>query len=180
MRKILAVLLITLITLAIAQNESATEPTQPSEPNREGTIFEFLSMHEQYTTFINLLEENGLAARLQEGGSYTVLGLSNDALSNTDPAVVNRLASDEEFRLQVLENHIIDGEYDLKALEEAAEGTVRSINGEVFDIGVTAGGLLINGVGFVSTRIDDRFSNGIVNAVERVVLPSSLLSEFSE
>lgn len=180
MRKLLPILISILITVAFAQNESTPQQALPAEPNRDGSIFGFLSSHEQYTTFVELLEENGLAEHLQGTGAYTVLAVSNDALSATDAAIIDRLASDEQFRLAVLENHIIEGEYDLNALQDAAEGTVLSMNGETYDIRVSAVGLLINDVGFVSTRVDDKFSNGIVNAVERVVLPSSLLSEYSE
>lgn len=180
MRKLLLLLLVSLVAFAIAQSESTPKQVVPDEPNLDGTIFDFLSTHEQYTTFTKLLEENGLTARLQEAGSYTVLAISNDAFNSTDPILIDRLADDEEFRLAVLENHIIEGEYDLNALQEAAEGTVININGETYDIGVTGGGLLINDVGFVATRIDDKFTNGVVNAVERLVLPTSLMSEFAE
>jgi hypothetical protein len=43
---------------------------------------------------------------------------------------------------------------------------------------VTASGLRVNDVGFVSTRVNDLFVNGVINAVDRVVLPFSLIDQF--
>lgn len=152
--------------------------TQLRIPRGELNIFEFLSEHTQYTTYISWLEDTGLAERLQQPGPYTVFALSNDAITNSPQAIVDRINSDPNFKLQIMETSIALGEYDLNDLQNADEGAIMSLQGEPYSIHITATGLRINGERFVSTRLDDLFTNGIVNAVEHILLPVSLQSEF--
>lgn len=185
MRKllILAVLLMLSISASAQVETPPVEvvPVQPLPGNvlpRDLSIFEFLNRHVEYTTFVSWLEETGLAARLQEPGPYTVFALSNDAINSTPQAIIDRIVSDPEFKTAVMETHITLGEYDLNDLENAAEGAISSLQGEPYSIHVTATGLRINDVRFVSTRLDDLYANGIINAVQRVILPVSLLNDF--
>jgi uncharacterized surface protein with fasciclin (FAS1) repeats len=173
-RLLLLSLLLMFALPAVAQD--AAPPAQPAGAERG--VFQFLSERDEYRTFSDLLENAGLAEMLQGAGSYTVLAVSDAALNNTPQAIIDRMNSDPDFLRQVLETHIIEGEYSLNELQDAPEGSVTSIGGEPYEIDVTAAGLRINGVGFVATRIDDVFSNGVINAVERVVLPVSLMDEF--
>lgn len=147
-------------------------------PRGETNIFQFLAEHTEYTTYVSWLEETGLATRLQEPGPYTVFALSNDAITSSPQAIVDRIVADPDFKTAIMETSIALGEYDLNDLENAAEGAIMSLQGEPYSIHITATGLRINDEGFVSTRLDDLFSNGIVNAVERVLLPVSLMDEF--
>lgn len=147
-------------------------------PRGEQNIFEFLNSRTEYTTYVSWLEDTGLAERLQEPGPYTVFALSNDAIDNTSQAVIDRINADPDFKTQIMETSIALGEYDLNDLENADEGAISSLEGEPYSIRITASGLRINDVRFVSTRLDDLYTNGIINAVERVILPASLMSEF--
>lgn len=190
MRKLLILAALLMFSINVSAQEQTPPAASPAPPGQEATpaqqapltaemsIFEFLAGHTEYTTFVAWLEDAGLAARLQEPGPYTVFALSNDAIDSTPQAIVDRMTADSEFRTAVLEAHIAQGQYDMNELENAADGAVLSLAGESYNIAVTATGLRINDIRFVSTRVNDLYTNGVINAVQRVILPLSLMDEF--
>lgn len=249
MVRALAILLTSLLlTVAAAQDTTPPpEPTVPAAPEgqadaqtaEQDSVWAALTANEDFSIFVMLLEQAGLAERLQGPGQFTVLAPSNEAFNTTfgtDVAALQTPAADatgaaddaagavgdtvgeaadavgdavgdaadaaggevaggataetregaytgdtylaivnDPARLeQLLEAHIIEGEYGLNELQDAAGKGVTTLDGQPLVVETTAGGLTVDGVGFVATNVENHYANGVVHATERVIIPAGL------
>ncbi|XP_047741198.1 periostin [Hyalella azteca] len=134
------------------------------------------------TDLVSWIDVADLDEKLREDGPHTLFAPTNAAFGRLPPALVWRLKTDDEFLRSVLEYHVAPGRW--AVVDLAARGQTTSMQGE--DIQVAVGRnrlgrsqLLILQKNANATVIGANMaaSNGIVHAINRVLLPPSLQPE---
>lgn len=156
--------------------ESSTEMSQMemNQSNSEaGNIVEVASGNEKFSTLTKAVEAAGLTAKLSDSDSdYTVFAPTNEAFNQLPEGALEYLLQPEnkEVLQRVLSYHVVPEE--VKS-SEISGGEVATLDGglttEVTDQGVT-----VNNASVITPDIDA--SNGVIHAVNRVLLPADLQS----
>jgi uncharacterized surface protein with fasciclin (FAS1) repeats len=156
--------------------ESSTEMSQMemNQSNSEaGNIVEVASGNEKFSTLTKAVEAAGLTATLSASDSdYTVFAPTNEAFNQLPEGALEYLLQPEnkEVLQRVLSYHVVPEEVESS---EISGGEVATLDGglttEVTDQGVT-----VNNASVITPDIDA--SNGVIHAVNRVLLPADLQS----
>ena len=138
-----------------------------------GNIVEVASGSETFSTLAQAIEAAGLADTLSDSSaSYTVFAPTNEAFDQLPDGTLEYLLKPEnkEVLQQVLSYHVLP---EAVASSEISGGEVDSLDGglvtEVTDQGVT-----VNNASVVTPDI--QANNGVIHAVNRVLLPADLQS----
>jgi uncharacterized surface protein with fasciclin (FAS1) repeats len=143
------------------------------ETNEEITILQGLQEDENFTTLVSLLESSGLAEELSAAGDVTLFAPTNEAFEALGEDQLTTLSGDSAALTEVLQLHVLQGEYPVLDLSRAEEGTLSSITGEPYVIEQTASGLSVNDGDLVSTDVDNFYSNGVVHVISNVLVPAA-------
>ncbi len=144
------------------------------ETNEDLTILQGLQEDENFTTLVSLLESSGLSEDLSAAGDFTLFAPTNEAFDALAPEQLNTLSDDSAALTEVLQLHVMQGEYPVLDLNKAEEGTLSSLSGESYVIEQSAGGLMVNDADLVSTDVDNFYSNGVIHVVSNVLVPASM------
>lgn len=154
--------------------ESSSEMESMSESNAEvGNIVEVASGSETFSTLVKAVEAADLGDTLSDSSSsYTVFAPTDEAFNQLPEGTLDYLLQPEnkEVLQQVLSYHVLPQEI---TSSEISGGNVDSLNGGLATA-VTDTGVVINNASVVTPDIDA--SNGVIHAVNRVLLPSDLQS----
>lgn len=156
------------------ESSMKTEEVQMTQSNAEaGNIVEVASGSESFSTLVAAIEAAGLADTLSDSSSsFTVFAPTDEAFSELPDGALDYLlqAENKETLKRVLLYHVLPQEV---ASSEISGGEVESLDGglvtEVTDEGVT-----VNNASVITPDIEA--SNGIIHAVNRVLLPGDLQS----
>jgi uncharacterized surface protein with fasciclin (FAS1) repeats len=144
------------------------------ETNEDITILQGLQEDENFTTLVSLLESSGLSEDLSAAGDVTLFAPTNEAFDALAPEQLTMLSEDTAALGEVLQLHVLQGEYPVLDLSKAEEGSLSSLSGESYVIEQTASGLAVNDGDLVSTDVDNFYSNGVVHVVSNVLVPASM------
>lgn len=168
------------ISPALANNtESMESSTQMEEmPMGEsnaqaGNIVEVASGSEQFNTLVQAVQAAGLADTLSDSSSsYTVFAPTDEAFNQLPEGTLDYLLQPEnqETLQQVLSYHVVPK---VVTSSEISGGNVDTLNGGLATA-VTDMGVVINNASVIKPDIEA--SNGVIHAVNRVLLPSDLQS----
>ncbi len=154
--------------------ESSTEMEEMpmNESNAEvGNIVEVASGNESFSTLVKAVEAAGLVDTLADSSaSYTVFAPTDEAFSQLPEGTLDYLLMPEnkEVLQQVLSYHVLPNAV---MASEISGGNVDSLNGGLATA-VTDTGVVINNASVVIPDVEA--SNGVIHAVNRVLLPSDL------
>ena len=169
------------VSPALADNhedmmESSTE-MQDMEMNQSskeaGNIFEVASSDETFSTLVKAVEAAGLGDTLSDSSSsYTVFAPTDEAFSQLPEGALEYLLQPEnkEVLQRVLFYHVLPKE--VKS-SEISDGEVETLDGGLV-IAVTKDRVIVNNASVVTPDI--QASNGVIHAVNRVLLPGDLQS----
>jgi uncharacterized surface protein with fasciclin (FAS1) repeats len=143
------------------------------ETNEEITMLQGLQEDENFTTLVSLLESSGLAEELSAAGDITLFAPTNAAFEVLGEDQLTTLSEDTAALTEILQLHVLQGEYPVLDLNNAEEGTLSSLSGEQYVIEQSAGGLTVNDAGLESTDVDNFYSNGVVHVVSNVLVSSA-------
>jgi transforming growth factor-beta-induced protein len=143
------------------------------ETNEEITILQGLQEDENFTTLVSLLESSGLAEDLSAAGDVTLFAPTNEAFETLGEDQLTTLSSDSAALTQVLQLHVLQGEYPVLDLSRAEEGTLSNLAGETYVIEQTGSGLSVNDGDLVSTDVDNFYSNGVVHVISNILVPAA-------
>ena len=168
------------VSPALADNhtesmESSTEmKTQMDEASAEtGNIVEVASGSESFKTLVQAVQAAGLVETLSDSSSsYTVFAPTDEAFSQLPDGALEYLLQPEnqEVLQQVLSYHVVPNEI---MSSDISGGSVETLNGGV-ETEVTDTGVVINNATVIDPDIEA--SNGIIHAVNRVLIPADLQS----
>lgn len=143
------------------------------ETNEEITILQGLQEDENFTTLVSLLESSGLAEDLSAAGDVTLFAPTNEAFETLGEDQLTTLSGDSAALTQVLQLHVLQGEYPVLDLSRAEEGSLSNLAGETYVIEQTGSGLSVNDGDLVSTDVDNFYSNGVVHVISNVLVPAA-------
>lgn len=151
----------------------ASETDAMTDTAMQGTIAELASEDARFTTLVALVEQAGLAEKLNAEGEYTVFAPTNAAFEKLDPALVEKLKSGEanDTLKSILKAHVVKGETMSTALVEG-DNTIATMSDVDLIVRKTGDSVTIGNATVVAADIDA--SNGVIHAVDTVMVPADL------
>ena len=145
-------------------------PADTMAPATPGDIVAVASANPDFSTLVTAVAAAGLVETLQGPGPFTVFAPTNDAFAALDPALLEKLLLPENVEVlkQILTYHVVSGTV---MAADVTAGDVPSVQGEPITV-TTDGGVKVNGANVIVT--DVAASNGVIHAIDAVMLPPSL------
>lgn len=129
-----------------------------------------------FTTLARAVEAAGLTNELQNlGGNYTILAPTDAAFANLPAGTLDRLLQPQNRALlrQVLSYHVIPQEV---TANQFSTGTARVLGGGIA-VRVTPERIIVNDGSVVQSDI--QAENGVVHAINRVLMPRELREQLT-
>lgn len=137
----------------------------------EKTIPEVAKGLHGFRTLLAAAGAADLAGPLSGEGPFTLLAPTDDAFAKLPPGTVETLLKPENKAqlAAILKLHVIPGRvFRDQALKAGSAGT---LSGETVRFGLDAGRAVVNGARLLQTDVDA--SNGVIHAIDAVLLPAS-------
>ncbi|MEL6407400.1 MAG: fasciclin domain-containing protein [Chloroflexota bacterium] len=138
----------------------------------EGTIVDVAAGDENFSTLVSLVEAAGLVETLSGEGPFTVFAPTNDAFAALPEAVVTYLGENPDLLTAVLTYHVVGAEVTSDMIEP---GEVATVEGGTVVLATDDMGVTVDGVNVVVA--DVTASNGVIHAVDGVLIPDVMLPE---
>lgn len=156
----------------VPATETPTKPSTSGTTNKNQNVVAIAESNSSFKTLTQALKAAGLAETLQGTGPFTIFAPTDAAFAKLPPDALNELLKPEnkEVLVKILTYHVVPGKVlssDLKS------GQVTSLQGDPILVKVDrAEGVTVND-GKV-TQADIQGSNGVIHAIDNVILPPSL------
>ena len=134
-----------------------------------GTIADIVSEDPAFASLNFAINAADLATTLSGPGPFTLLAPTNSAFNGLDPAQLALILSDPVVLTQVLTYHVVPATLCSAGLQPGAATTV---NGGDVTVAVNGAGIFVNDAQVVGADIS--VSNGVVHAIDRVLIPPGL------
>lgn len=177
MRRPLAVLLGLTVLVAVAATAAIAAPAaKPAQKN----IVQTAVAAGKFKTLVALVKQAGLAGALSKPGNLTVFAPTDAAfakLQKNNPDLYEKVASDPALLKSVLTYHVVGKRIPATAAIAAAKknAKVKTLQGERISLSLKNGRIFLND----SARVviaDVKASNGVIHAINSVLVPPSLLA----
>lgn len=122
----------------------------------------------QFTTFAAGIKAAGLTDALSAKGPFTVFAPTDDAFGKLPPGAWDGLLKDSAKLKAVLNYHVVSGHF---VAREVKAGEVMTLQGSTLTAAQAFGDLSVNGARI--TRRDLVATNGIIHAIDAVILPKN-------
>ena len=125
----------------------------------------------QFSTLVSLVEDAGLVKALSGDTNLTVFAPTNAAFAKVPKKTLDALAADKKLLRKVLTYHVVAGK--LPAAKVVKRAGAKTLEGSRVKFTVRkSGAVFVNDARVITPDI--RASNGIVHAINRVLLPPNL------
>ena len=162
MRKILITLTLTAFVAA-----GVAVPASAGQETKKANIVETAQGAGQFKTLVKLVKKAGLAKTLSGRGPYTVFAPTDAAFAKVPKSTLDGLMSDRAALRSVLLYHVVSGRVPARKVTKLR--SAETLNGAKVRIRVRDGKVFVNGAKVVTP--DVKASNGIIHAVNRVLIP---------
>lgn len=152
------------IAALTACGDDDDNPVTPSEP--EPNLVELAQSDDNFSTLVSVIVDLGLAETLTSG-EFTVFAPTNAAFDALPEGLLDSL-TDEQLT-EIITFHVTEGSIPSGSLDASQD--VESLQGEHLLVQASAAGVTVNGSSNV-VDADLQASNGIIHAVDEVLLPS--------
>ena len=140
---------------------------------QEDTIIAVATKDGRFTTLLAAVEAAGLTDTLNGAGPFTLFAPTDDAFKALPADVVSYLLGNKELLTKVLTFHVVAGE--TAAADVAKAATLKSVEGGEIKVTVSGEMVKVNSANVVAA--DVKASNGIIHAIDEVILPEIALPE---
>jgi len=150
----------------------ATTLGQGSGTTGQPDIVTLAASSPKFSTLVGLVKRAGLVSALSGPGSLTVFAPTNAAFAKVPKTTLDALAADKQLLRSVLTYHVLKGAVPAGKVLTLNGKKVRTLNGAKVTIritGQTRKSVYVNNSKVV--KADLRASNGIVHAINRVLIP---------
>lgn len=164
-----------------ADSTMADEPAMSEAANPTGTIVEVAQADGGFSTLIAAVNAAGVGETLSGEGPFTVFAPTDTAFAKIDEATLTELTTnDTETLAAILTYHVVAGEVDAATLTAAIEGageggyTINTVGGGTLNAKIVEGAVVLTdaqGGSATVTATDVEASNGIIHAVDTVLMP---------
>ncbi len=174
MKKSIAALVVVAIAVAGVTGSATAAPSASSK-----NIVQTAVAAGKFKTLVSLVKQAGLAGTLAAPGNVTVFAPTDQAfasLKRSNPALFAKVASDKKLLRTVLTYHVVGKRIPAVAATAAAKKglEVKTLQGERIALSFKSGRIVLNGTGRVVIP-DVKASNGVIHAIDAVLVPPSLL-----
>jgi uncharacterized surface protein with fasciclin (FAS1) repeats len=133
-------------------------------------IVETAAASPQFSTLVSLVKKAGLVGTLSGTKNYTVFAPTNAAFAKVPKKTLNELAADKAMLRKVLLYHVLPGK--VPASQVLKKKSATTAEGSKVTFSVRGMNAFVNEAKIVKTDI--RCSNGIVHAINAVLLPPEM------
>ena len=137
---------------------------------RTGTIVDVAAANPDFTTLVAAVQAAGLVDTLSGQGPFTVFAPTDAAFAALPAGTVEGLLEDIPALTEILTYHVVPGLMTAEFLS-GQRGRVEMVNGGFVHVDATGAAVHLNR----TTRViaaDVEASNGVIHAIDRVLLPS--------
>jgi uncharacterized surface protein with fasciclin (FAS1) repeats len=124
----------------------------------------------QFSTLVSLVEKAGLVNALSGKQNLTVFAPTNAAFNKVPKKTLNALLEDKGLLRKVLLYHVVAGK--LPAAKVVMRSGAKTLEGDRVEFSVKGKSAYVNDAKVITADI--RASNGIVHAINRVLIPPNL------
>lgn len=160
-KRMLAVLAVVALSAIPATAASAAAPSK--------NIVETAAGAPQFSTLVSLVKKAGLVGVLSGKADYTVFAPTNAAFAKVPKKTLNQLAANKAMLKKVLLYHVLPGKVPASKVLKMKSAT--TAEGSKVTFSVRGKSAFVNDAKITTTDI--RCSNGIVHAINAVLLPPS-------
>ena len=177
MKKLGTAVVLSAAALAAGASISAAAPAQTTATGQKNIVQTAVAAG-KFKTLVSLVKKAGLAGTLSAPGNLTVFAPTDQAFANLkkrDPALYNKVATDKQLLRSVLTYHVVGKRIPAAAALAAAKKgqKVKTVQGESIALSFKSGKIVLNGAARVVIA-DVKASNGVVHAINAVIVPPSL------
>lgn len=151
------------------------EQPQPAEPvsTASQNLVDLAGSTPGFSTLTTAIQVANVTSILSDGGPFTVFAPTDAAFSALPEGAVNALLLPEnsDLLVKLLYNHVAHGDITSNQL---VSGALNTFDGTV-SVGVTPLGVTVDGANVVQADVDA--TNGVIHAVDKVLLPIGLASQ---
>lgn len=157
---------------------SEANPTPGANPGRanstsstQGNIVDVATSKGSFKTLLSAVKAAGLTDILAEGGPYTVFAPTDAAFAALPKGTVEALLKPEnkEKLKKVLAYHVVPGSVSSSAIKP---GQVKTVEGSAVILKTSGDKIMVNNAKVTSANI--KASNGMIHAIDKVILPPDL------
>ena len=173
-----AILAVVVFTTASFANN--TDPKN-NEVKKEGTIVSIAASNENFTTLVAAVKAAGLVDVLNGDGPFTVFAPVNAAFAKLPEGTVGTLLKTENKKLltAILTYHVVAGKFDATAVVKAIKANngkfvIPTVQGGKLTASISNGNVILTDVKGNTSKViitDVKASNGIIHAIDSVVMP---------
>lgn len=157
---------LSLTLLGLAASLGASALVQNSESK---DIVDTATAAGNFKTLTSLVAKAGLVDTLKGTGPFTVLAPTDAAFAKVPKATMAKLAANPDLLKKVLTYHVIAGSVMAADLKNGAKPT--TVEGESLRVTVKGKTVMFNNAKVVMA--DVKASNGVIHAIDKVLLPPS-------
>lgn len=155
-------------------SEVSPAPGSPGRANStstQGNIVDVATSKGSFTTLLAAVKAAGLTEVLSEGGPYTVFAPTDAAFAALPKGTVETLLKPEnkEKLKKVLAYHVLPGSVNSSAIKP---GQVKTVEGSAVILKTSGDRIMVNNARVTSANIEA--SNGMIHAIDKVILPPDL------
>ncbi len=180
--KILVMSVFTLVSFTTSnETQKETNEVVALEVETTPNIVGVAAANEAFSTLVAAVKAAGLVETLSSDGPFTVFAPTNDAFAKLPEGTVETLLKPEskDQLTAVLTYHVVSGKFEAAAVIEAINSnngkfTVATVQGGKIDLSLKDGSVILtdaNGNTSVVVIADVAASNGVIHAIDTVVMP---------
>jgi uncharacterized surface protein with fasciclin (FAS1) repeats len=171
MRKLIlpvVVLVVALATAAVAigGNDSGSTPQPAAKPVKKDIVQTAVAAGD-FDTLVSLVQRAGLAKTLSGKGPFTVFAPTDAAFKKVPTSTLEALQKDRAALRNVLLYHVAAGRYPAKRVVK--QKSIETLAGQRVKVSTRKGTVRVAGARVV--QADVRTSNGVIHAIDRVLIP---------
>jgi len=161
-------------SLRLADNHTGGNSTEMMSESGN-TIVDVASGSDSFNTLVQAVQAAELAGTLSGEGPYTVFAPTDAAFDQLPDGALDFLLQPENQDLlaQVLQYHVVSGSV---MSDQLSTGGVDTLNGGVA-VSVSDSGVVVNNASVINPDI--QASNGVVHAINRVLIPEALQQQLA-
>jgi uncharacterized surface protein with fasciclin (FAS1) repeats len=130
-----------------------------------------------FQTLLQLLDNLGMTEDLRGYGRFTVFAPTDAAFAAIPPDMMEKLSSDRDLMSKVLAYHVVSSESPLLSERINPPISVRTLERSEVTITKRRGQLYVNTARVIHANIEA--SNGVIHAIDQVLIPDDLMSQLS-
>jgi uncharacterized surface protein with fasciclin (FAS1) repeats len=124
-----------------------------------------------FKTLANALREADLIGTLQGPGPYTVFAPTDAAFAKLPKGQIETLLKDKEKLKGILLFHVLPRSLSSTQVQQMHDGDkVKTVSGKEFTLGLKDNVVTVNGA--VVSKTDLQASNGVIHAIDTVIMPN--------